>query len=82
MEVKKLSQEELNKLNEFRQVEGYLVQNLGDLEIKLILINQQKENLKLQTLSLQQEQNEYAKQLQEKYGEGSINIETGEFIPS
>lgn len=82
MEVKKLSQEELNKLNEFRQTEGYLVQNLGDLEIKLILINQQKENLKNQTLLLQQEQNEYAKQLQEKYGEGSINIETGEFIPS
>ena len=82
MEVKKLSQEEIDKLNKFRQTENYLVQNLGDLEIKIILINQQKENLKSQTISLQQEQNEYAKQLQEKYGEGSINIETGDFIPS
>lgn len=82
MEVKKMLQEELDKLNGFRQTEGYLIQSLGDLEIKLILIDYQKENLKLQTLSLQQEQNEYAKQLQEKYGEGSINIETGEFIPS
>lgn len=81
MEVKKMLQEEIDKLNEFRQKEGYLIQSLGDLEIKLILINQQKENLKTQTLSLQQEQNEYAKKLQEKYGDGNINIETGEFIP-
>ena len=81
MEVKKMLQEEIDKLNEFRQKEGYLIQSLGDLEIKLILISQQKENLKTQTLSLQQEQNEYAKKLQEKYGDGNINIETGEFIP-
>ena len=82
MEVKKMLQEEIDKLNEFRQKEGYLIQNLGEIEIKIILMNQQKENLKTQTLYLQQEQNEYAKLLQEKYGEGSINIETGEFIPS
>ena len=43
MEVKKMLQEELDKLNKFRQTEGYLIQSLGDLEIKLILINQQKE---------------------------------------
>ena len=80
METKKLLQEEIDKLNKFRQEENYLIQNLGNLEIKIILINKQKDILKDETISLQKEQNEYAKQLQEKYGEGSINIETGEFI--
>ena len=82
MEVKKMLQADLDKVNECRHTDGYLIQNLGEIEIKIILMNHQKESLKTQTLSLQQEQNEYAKLLQEKYGEGSINIETGEFIPS
>jgi hypothetical protein len=77
-EVKKLSEEELQQIKEIKQEYTNLALSLGELEL-------QKANLekdKLRFLNYQDQlgnkETELAKQLTEKYGNGSINIETGE----
>lgn len=82
MEIKKLQKEEIDKLLIFRQTENYIVQTLGEIELKQILSNQQKDSIKESLVVLQKEQNEFATKLQENYGNGNINIETGEFTPT
>jgi len=41
-----------------------------------------KEQLKLNLQKLQEKEGDLAKKLEEKYGQGSISLETGEFLPS
>jgi len=77
----KLTQEEIDKLIGFRQTEGTLIQMMGEIELKSLLIQQQKDVLKESFLSFQKEQQEFATKLQEIYGDGSINIDSGEFTP-
>lgn len=74
MENQKLSQEELQQLKDYQQKTNQIVINLGQLEI-------QKSSL-LKTLDqLQQERIELGKVLQENYGDGNINLESGEITP-
>jgi flagellar biosynthesis/type III secretory pathway chaperone len=74
MENQKLSQEELQQLKDYQQKTNQIVVNLGQLEI-------QKSSL-LKTLDqLQQERIELGKVLQENYGDGNINLESGEITP-
>ena len=42
----------------------------------------QKENLKQQITNLQKESGTVGKQLQDKYGEGTIDVSSGEFTKS
>ena len=46
-----------------------------DLQLK-------KEQLKSSLQNLQQQEISIAKELEDKYGQGSISLETGEFLPS
>jgi len=70
-EVKKLTEDELLTVRVIKQEYNELVMALGEVEVqKLRLIEVQKD--------LANREGELAKQLQEKYGQGSINIETGE----
>jgi stress response protein YsnF len=46
-----------------------------DLQLK-------KEQLKSSLQQLQEQELTVAKELEEKYGQGTISIETGEFLPS
>jgi hypothetical protein len=70
-EVKKLTEAELSAVKVIKQEYNDLVMALGEVEVqKLRLIEVQKD--------LANREGELAKQLQEKYGQGSINIETGE----
>ena len=58
-----------------------LVETLGGVEIQLISILTKKEQLKVDLLEIQKEELIIAKDLEEKYGEGTISLETGEFSP-
>ena len=79
MTVKKLTQEELDQLSSLNDREALIVQNLGIIESKLILMENQKNTLKQEYVSLVIESQKLAQTLQDKYGDGNINIETGEF---
>lgn len=78
LENKQLLQEEIKELQEFNRKELVILQNLGYLEI---MFEQQKVNLKTEYISIKSQQDSFAKILQEKYGEGNIDLETGLFTP-
>ena len=66
-----------------------LVQNIagltevsGVVEMQHYNIQIKKENLKLSLQNLQQKEAEFARELEEKYGQGQISLETGEFLPN
>ena len=86
---KQLSQEELDRLKALKTKSDSKIIEFGQLEIETILTRQYLKSLeetktKLQSEFelLQKEEQEAAKELNEKYGEGSIDLEKGEFIPA
>jgi hypothetical protein len=82
MEKKVLTQEEIQSLKNIQSSQSLLIEQLGLLEYKVLILEQEKQKLK-QTLQNQIETEEQiGKQLQQKYGDGSIDLEKGEFIPS
>ena len=89
MENQKLTAEELSKLDELEKGYEYISSTLGRLAIEEFVVEQNLKRVKdekenhLKTLSkLQSEEIELGKVLTTKYGNGTINVETGEFIKS
>jgi hypothetical protein len=81
MEKQVLTQEEIQSLKNIQSNQSLLIEQLGLLEYKILILEKEKEKLK-QTLQNQIETEEQiGKQLQQKYGDGSIDLEKGEFIP-
>lgn len=81
METKVLSQEEIQSLKTLQENQSSLVAALGDLEYQITILESRKQFLKDQ-ISIQIENEvKIGKELQEKYGEGNINLEKGEFTP-
>ena len=54
---------------------------LGQLKINQIKLEQQEKTLKEQLSNLEQLEKDIAKELTDKYGKGSLDIETGNFSP-
>ena len=70
-EVKKLTAEELDEVKKIRSSYNDLAISLGELEIEKSRLLEFRKTLSDRELAI-------AKTLQDKYGEGSINLETGE----
>tara|TARA_R100000734_G_C3299293_1_gene90124 strand:- start:375 stop:629 length:255 start_codon:yes stop_codon:yes gene_type:complete len=77
-----LSQDEISELKDLKQTFNNLTEVSGVVEMQHYNIQIKKENLKLNLQSLQQREAELAKKLEDKYGKGTISLETGEFLPS
>jgi hypothetical protein len=56
------------------------VDQFGRIEFQVQTLLLQKEELKQEITKLKIASNKLGEQLQQKYGDGNINIETGEFI--
>jgi hypothetical protein len=80
METKVLTQEEIQSLKKIQQNQTDLIQTLGTVEYRLQLLELDKQTLKTQLQKQIEEETVVAKQLQEKYGDGNIDLEKGEFI--
>lgn len=80
METKVLTQEEIAQLKNVRERRIQLVENFGVIESRMQELSLQKENLKDNLKQLIQEENELGRNLQQKYGDGSIDLDKGEFI--
>tara|TARA_R110000868_G_scaffold326864_5_gene587873 strand:- start:1169 stop:1420 length:252 start_codon:yes stop_codon:yes gene_type:complete len=81
MGTKVLTQEEIQSLKTIQQNQTDLIQTLGTVEYRLQLLELDKQTLKTQLQKQLEEETVIAKQLQEKYGDGNIDLEKGEFIP-
>ena len=80
MEKKVLSKEELDSLALLQQQQDNFVIQLGQIEYQINLLKRQKENIKQNIESFEKKQLETGDKLKEKYGEGTINLENGEFV--
>lgn len=75
-----LEQEELNKVNELNSERADLISKFGAVEFQIQTLELEKETLTEQLVSLNNKSISLGEDLQKKYGEGNINIETGEFV--
>jgi len=82
METKILTQEEVPKIKDVRQEKSILVEQFGLIEYSIQDLEQQKQLLNSSLSNLKQKEIELGKTLQEKYGDGTINVEKGEFTSS
>jgi hypothetical protein len=82
MENTKLTQEEIQQLQEIQQQNQSLALEFGNLEISKIQIENRYDELVKIYSQLKTRENEIGKTLSEKYGNGTIDLDNGEFIPN
>jgi len=79
MEKVLLEQSELDAIKGFQQTEFNLVEQFGQIEFQIQSLLLQKEDLKKEMTKLRVTSSKFGEELQQKYGDGNIDIETGEF---
>jgi len=84
----KLTQEELQSVKDLQSKYNQTIFEIGISEAQRLALVEQTEKLEANKKTLlgdlatiEQKESELVKTLQEKYGEGSINPETGEITP-
>jgi hypothetical protein len=77
-EVKNLTPEELEAVKQIKGDYTNLALSLGELELQKADLEREKTNLLNKQSQIIERENQLAKELTEKYGNGSINLETGE----
>ena len=82
MTTKVLTPEEIELLKSIQTKQNDLIQNLGIVEYKMQLLELDKQALKVEIQKQIDSESNLGKQLQEKYGDGTIDLEKGEFISS
>jgi len=81
METQVLTQDELSSLKNVRETFDSLTTVMGSLETQLALINLEKNDVIDRIKELKQQEIQLGVELKEKYGDGNISLETGEFTP-
>ena len=78
----KLLESELQQLKDLQRKTNEIIFSIGSMELRRLNIKNSKNELIGQYQSLVQNQEKLGKELNEKYGDGSIDLEKGEFIKS
>ena len=81
MEKIVLTEEEITKIKGLKDNFQNLVNAVGNLEIQIMSLQMRKEQMKSEFHQIQENEIVIAKELEDKYGQGSISLETGEFLP-
>jgi len=81
MKNKKLTSEEIEKLQEIQQKNAAVATELGNLEITKLQLEARRGDVIKFYNDLKEEEQTFGKELSDKYGNGSIDLEKGEFIP-
>ena len=74
-----LPEAELEVLRDYQKKQNHITFQLGNIDIQNAILEGQRSQVLDELANLQEESNKSAKELQEKYGEGNIDLETGEF---
>lgn len=84
----KLTQEELQSIKDLQSKYNQTIFEIGAAEAQLIVfqeniekLTEAKKGLVSDLKTIEQKESELVKSLQEKYGEGNIDINTGEITP-
>lgn len=81
MEKTKLTDEEVKKLLRIQEISNNLTLEFGYLKRQYFELEKKEDLLKNSLKSLEKENLNLLQELEDKYGKGSIDIQTGEFIP-
>jgi hypothetical protein len=88
-ETKKFTEEELKQVQELRDRMSKLVANFGELKLERILHEQKGKKLELldaqfnkEYADIQKIELELVKKFNEKYGRGTLDLESGTFSPA
>jgi hypothetical protein len=74
-----LTQEELQEIKKFQNKRQTLIQQFGIIEFNIQDLESQKQQLSVELNNLKQLETQIGSKLQDKYGEGTIDVEKGEF---
>lgn len=78
----KITEQEIEKVKGLRVKFDQLINTIGQVEVQLYNLQEQKKELQVSLLNIQQEEVSLAKELEEKYGKGTVSLDTGEFSPN
>jgi hypothetical protein len=77
----KLQEEEVQRILQIQQVTQNIINEYGNIELSKKALEERKEKVDEAYYNLLQTERTIAKELEEKYGKGSVNIQEGIFIP-
>jgi len=80
METKKLSQDQLQQLRTIQQNNQAVVQELGQIEIAKLQLKKRQQVAQQYFEDLLEQQQTVAQEIEDVFGKGTVDIETGEFI--
>ena len=83
----KFTDEEMKELKEIQESYIEVQNNLGQTQVSILRLEQQRENLfsyenslKEKFFKVQEDEKKFIEKVTEKYGDGELNPNTGEFI--
>ena len=82
MENTKLSPEEFQQIQALQEKNRAITLEFGEIELIKLNLERRTENAKKFLNNLREEENSFGKELSEKYGDGTVDLTTGEFVPA
>lgn len=79
MEIKKLSEDILEKINEFQEKNSAVVKELGEIELSRLLLEDRRKLVEAFFSEITKDQEKLLQDIEKKYGKISINLSTGEY---
>jgi hypothetical protein len=80
-EAKKFTEQEIQEIQTLQSQINQITYQFGQLSLSKIKLEENENHLKSQLKSLDEKEITLAKTLSTKYGKGTLDIETGEFVP-
>jgi len=80
MENRRLDSEEMQTLRQLQEKAQIIASELGQIEMMRLQFDSRREEIMSLYDEMKEEEIAFGKVLSEKYGDGTINPETGEFI--
>jgi len=80
-EVKKFTPQEIQEIQSLKSQINSITYQFGQLSLGKLKLKEQEAFLNSNLKNLEEEEIKLAKNLSDKYGKGSLDIETGEFTP-
>ena len=81
MEKKVLTQEEKDQILSLRNTQTDAIATLGKIEYKIFILEKNKKQIHQTLNEIESQSQNLAEDLTKKYGDGVIDVDTGEFTP-
>jgi transcription-repair coupling factor (superfamily II helicase) len=80
MKVEKLTEQEISSVKEIQKLRAELIDKYGLIEMSIQDLKLQKQEITEELKEIKVTELKLSQELQSKYGVGTINIDSGEFI--